>query len=74
MPLVRVTSHRARHKLYHLLGSDAPGFYSWERGGEWREIPAGKYEDALKIIGIKPAGRNTTDLRPYVAWNDTKRS
>lgn len=34
--VVRITSHRAREKLDHLIGNTQT-YYSWERKGEWQQ-------------------------------------
>lgn len=66
--LVRVTSHRAREKLERLLGYPPKGYFSWQRAGSWREVPADKRAAALAIKGIKPAGRKVDDLREYISF------
>lgn len=63
MTIVRVTSHRARDKLFALIGKQQ-GYFSWERRGEWRECPPSMLGPALQITGIKRA-KWTDDLRKY---------
>jgi hypothetical protein len=63
--IVRVRSHRAREHLKRLTGGLPPGFFSWERSGEWREIPADLLPQATAIKGVT-ASRRTPDLRPYI--------
>jgi hypothetical protein len=54
--IVRVASHRARHKLYDLLGvSNLPWFWSWEDGNNFAEIPTDQLASARAIKGITAA-------------------
>jgi hypothetical protein len=62
--LVKVGSHRARQKLVRLLGYLPPGYFSWQRQGEWREVPHDKLTEALAIKGISRANRKP-DLRRF---------
>lgn len=59
--IVRVRSHRARHKLYQLLNVDTlPWFYSWEDGNCFAEIPSNRLEAARGITGVteaRPSGK-----------------
>ena len=66
--LVKVGSHRARERLERLLGYLPPGYFSWQRQGEWREIPDDKLAQALAIKGITRA-RRRDDLRPFINWS-----
>lgn len=63
--VVRVKSHRAREKLKDLLGFLPDGYFSWERDGEWREVPVDRLEEILRIKGISRSKR-ADDLRPYL--------
>lgn len=66
--IVRVHSHRARQKLSSLLGSQPPGFFSYRRCGEFREVPDDRGEEALRIKGITKS-RQYADLLPYINWS-----
>ena len=69
MAIVRVHSHRARSKLIHLLGGITPqGYFSFNKRGEWREIPDDKLDDAKQIKGIS-ASKLPSDALGYINWN-----
>jgi hypothetical protein len=65
MILVRVNSHRARERLYRLLGKPARGYFSFRFKGEFREVPESKIVEALKIKGISKTRRKLADLSEY---------
>lgn len=44
--IVKVGSHRAREKLYNLIGREPQGYHKWWKDGEWREVTP---EELVKI-------------------------
>jgi hypothetical protein len=66
--LVRVGSHRAREKLKRKLGYLPRGFWSWDRPGEWREVPTERLAEVRAITGIT-GSKWRDDLREYISWN-----
>lgn len=66
--LVRVASHRARHKLFSILSSPPQAFYSWEAiaTGGFFLIPVVFLESALKITGITKASNR---FEYFECWN-----
>ena len=65
--VVRVCSHRARHRLQNLIGAETQGYFSWDRKGEWRACPPEFLERALAIKGIRRAVF-ADDMRRYIDW------
>lgn len=49
--IIRTTSHRSREKLTKLLGYMPKGYFSFEKEGDWREIPDNRI-DVLEIKGV----------------------
>jgi len=50
--IVKTSSHRSRDKLKSLLGYDPPRFFSFNKIGDWRQVPIDKLNDILNIKGI----------------------
>lgn len=63
--LVKVASGRARQKLAALLGYLPQGYYSFNKKGEWRDVPAARLGEVLKIKGITRAQAKRADLLGY---------
>lgn len=59
--IVRVGSHRARHKLYALLGvSELQWYYNFEDGNNFAAIPTDCLAEARTITGVtlaRPKGK-----------------
>jgi hypothetical protein len=52
-PVVRVASHRARHKLDRICAGDS--LFTWDAGGVFRAVPPESLPAALAITGITRA-------------------
>jgi hypothetical protein len=62
--LVRVNSHRARHKMQQALGRLPQGYYNFYLKGEWREVTP---EELQKLKDAKIKGISES------RWNDQLR-
>jgi hypothetical protein len=60
---VKCSSHRARDKLFRLLGDKPKGYWSFDHGNHYGIflIPADKLESAREITGVTKL-RNTEGL------------
>jgi hypothetical protein len=56
--IVRVQSHRARHKMQAALGRLPQGYYSWDFPGEFREVTTAEW---AKLQGVKGLSRARVD-------------
>ena len=67
--LVRVNSHRARHKLQQAIGRLPQGYFSFHAEGEWREVTPEELQKLkhAKIKGISQSRWND-QLRRYLPW------
>lgn len=63
--LVRIGSHRAREKLWRLLGGPVQTYFSWRREGIWCHVPPEKRQAALQLTGISAGPNKTDDLCPH---------
>ncbi len=68
--LVRIGSHRARHKLRDLIGQRGHlrYFFSFHRPGLWAEIPAYRLAAARRITGITRA-KPAPDIQQCLNWS-----
>lgn len=60
--LVKPNSHRARRKMFALLGYEPAAYYSWERKGNFFWIPAEAAQQVLSITGVTRS-RDKGDLK-----------
>ena len=69
--LVRTNSHRARERLFKLLGFVPKSFASFHIEGSWQEIPGDVWEkrkeEILKIKGVTKARVDVSKIRPCIS-------
>lgn len=64
--IVKVNSHRARQKLTSLLGECPKGYFSFNKPGEWLEVPDNP--EILKIKGITKS-KLPEGAMQYISWS-----
>jgi hypothetical protein len=68
--LVRVGSHRARHRLAQAIGAKIQSWYSFYHSGYLAEVPPDKLADAVAITGITKANIKDLERRhPCISWS-----
>lgn len=64
---VKCNSHRARHKMFDLIGRQL-SWFSWDRSGEWYRLDSTSADLALEIKGISKA-KKIDDLRKCISFD-----
>jgi len=67
--IIRVKSHRARDRMKAALGRLPQGYYSFDFGGEFREVTPAEMEKLQGIRGITRARVDRAKLRACVNWS-----
>lgn len=67
--LVKVSSHRALHKLWRMFGYDTATFYAPNtKAGTWLYVPIGSADEVRQIKGVSVV-RDRWDLRRHRSFS-----